>query len=70
MRAKQLLALLLIFVSALTYAQQPATRLITGIVYDLRTDPGETLDVKEKHPEIVNQLSQIADKYRKTIGIG
>jgi arylsulfatase len=44
--------------------------LITGIVYDLRTDPGETLDVKEKHPEIVNQLSQIADKYRKTIGIG
>jgi len=34
MRSKQLLALLLIFVSALTYAQQPATRLITGIVKD------------------------------------
>src|SRR5688500_9933319 len=34
MRSKKLLALLLIFVSALTYAQQPATRLITGIVKD------------------------------------
>lgn len=37
-------------------------------LYDLRTDPGETLDVKEKYPEIVKQLSEIADKYRKTIG--
>ena len=37
-------------------------------LYDLRTDPGETLDVKEKYPEIVKQLSEIADRYRKTIG--
>ncbi|HET7898491.1 MAG TPA: sulfatase-like hydrolase/transferase, partial [Flavisolibacter sp.] len=37
-------------------------------LYDLRTDPGETLDVKEKYPEIVKQLNEIADKYRKTIG--
>jgi len=37
-------------------------------LYDLRTDPAETLDIKEKHPEIVKQLSEIADKYRKTIG--
>ena len=37
-------------------------------LYDLRTDPGETLDVKEKFPEIVQQLTVIADKYRKEIG--
>jgi len=37
-------------------------------LYDLRTDPGETMDVKEKHPEIVQQLSTIADRYRKEIG--
>ncbi|MFT3846258.1 MAG: sulfatase [Lacibacter sp.] len=37
-------------------------------LYDLRTDPGETLDVKEKFPEIVKELTVIADKYRKEIG--
>ena len=37
-------------------------------LYNLRTDPGETLDVKEKFPEVVKQLSEIADKYRKEIG--
>ena len=37
-------------------------------LYNLRTDPGETLDVKEKFPDIVKQLSAIADKYRNEIG--
>jgi arylsulfatase len=37
-------------------------------LYNLRTDPGETLDVKEKFPEIVQQLMVIADKYRNEIG--
>ena len=37
-------------------------------LYDLRTDPGETLDVKEKHPDIVEQLKIIADKYRYELG--
>ncbi len=37
-------------------------------LYDLRTDPGETLDVKEKFPEVVKQLTEIADRYRKEIG--
>jgi arylsulfatase len=37
-------------------------------LYDLRTDPGETLDVKEYHPEIVQQLMIIADGYRKELG--
>ncbi len=37
-------------------------------LYNLRTDPGETLDVKEQHPEIVQQLNAIADKYRQELG--
>jgi hypothetical protein len=37
-------------------------------LYDLRSDPGETLDVKERYPEIVKQLSAIADRYREEIG--
>lgn len=37
-------------------------------LYDLRSDPGETLDVKEKFPEIVQQLTAIADRYRNEIG--
>jgi len=37
-------------------------------LYDLRTDPGETLDIKDQHPEIVKQLTGIAEKYRKEIG--
>jgi arylsulfatase len=37
-------------------------------LYDLRTDPGETLDVKEKYPEVVKQLTAIADRYRGEIG--
>jgi arylsulfatase A-like enzyme len=41
---------------------------VRSALYDLRTDPGETLDVKEKYPEIVQQLSQVADRYREEIG--
>lgn len=37
-------------------------------LYDLRTDPGETLDVKEKFPEVVRELTAIAEKYRREIG--
>jgi arylsulfatase len=37
-------------------------------LYDLRTDPGETVDVKEKHPEIVQELTSVADKYREELG--
>ncbi|MCU7548836.1 sulfatase [Chitinophagaceae bacterium LB-8] len=37
-------------------------------LYDLRTDPGETLDVKEKFPDIVTQLTEIADRYRNELG--
>ena len=37
-------------------------------LYDLRTDPGETYDLKDKYPEVVKQLSAIADRYRNEIG--
>lgn len=37
-------------------------------LYDLRTDPGETVDVQAQHPEVVEQLNAIADRYRKELG--
>ena len=37
-------------------------------LYDLRTDPGETLDIKPQHPQVVEQLNAIADRYRKELG--
>lgn len=37
-------------------------------LYDLRTDPGETLDVQSAHPDVVKELEIIADKYRKDLG--
>lgn len=37
-------------------------------LYDLRTDPGETLDVQSIHPDVVKRLEIIADKYRKDLG--
>ncbi|ANE51407.1 sulfatase [Flavisolibacter tropicus] len=47
---------------------QYATDSVRLALYDLRTDPGETLDVKEKYPEVVKQLTAIAEKYRSEIG--
>lgn len=37
-------------------------------LYDLSTDPGETMDVQEQHPDVVKQLETLADKYRNDIG--
>jgi len=37
-------------------------------LYDLRTDPGETHDVKAFYPEVVKELDEIANKYRQTLG--
>jgi arylsulfatase A-like enzyme len=39
-------------------------------LFDLRTDPGETLDVQEKFPEKVAELTAIADRYRQMLGDG
>ena len=37
-------------------------------LYDLRKDPGETLDVKAQHQDIVERLTRIADTYREELG--
>lgn len=37
-------------------------------LYDLSTDPGETIDVQEQHPDVVKQLEVLADKYRQDMG--
>lgn len=37
-------------------------------LYDLRTDPGETIDVQAQHPDIVKELELLADKYRSDLG--
>jgi arylsulfatase A-like enzyme len=39
-------------------------------LYNLLNDPGEDRDVKDQYPDIVKQLTAIADKYRKEIGDG
>ena len=41
----------------------------TGLcLYDLRTDPGETVNLINDNPEIVEMLKTVADKYRATLG--
>ena len=37
-------------------------------LYDLRTDPGETLDVQGQHQDVVAQLNALAEQYRKELG--
>ncbi|WP_133996474.1 sulfatase family protein [Dinghuibacter silviterrae] len=37
-------------------------------LYDLSTDPGETLDVQSEHPDIVRELQALVDKYRADLG--
>lgn len=39
-----------------------------GALYDLRRDPGERYDVSESNPDIVAQLTQIAEKARHDLG--
>ena len=41
----------------------------TGMaLYNLRTDPGETVDLLHSYPEVVKELESVADKYRNTLG--
>ena len=37
-------------------------------LYDLRADPGETIDVKAAHPDVVEALQAVADRYRRDLG--
>jgi arylsulfatase A-like enzyme len=47
-----------------------ATATVPLALYNLSTDPGEEIDLKEKHADIVQQLSSLADKYRRMLGDG
>lgn len=37
-------------------------------LFDLSVDPGETIDVKTQHPDVVKQLEILADQYREDLG--
>ncbi|MCO6457354.1 MAG: sulfatase [Pirellulaceae bacterium] len=37
-------------------------------LFDLRQDPGETTDVKDRHPDIVRRIEQLADRMRDDLG--
>jgi arylsulfatase A len=37
-------------------------------LYDLEEDPGETIDVSDRHPEVVGRLSGYVEKARAEIG--
>ncbi len=37
-------------------------------LFDLRTDPGETLDVQNQFPDVVRELTALADQYRRELG--
>lgn len=37
-------------------------------LYDLSSDPGETLDVQSHFPAVVKELEALADQYRQTLG--
>jgi arylsulfatase len=37
-------------------------------LYDLSADPGETIDVKADHADVVTLLEKVADKYRDDLG--
>ena len=38
------------------------------VLYNLRTDPGESQDVAEENPEVVGQLQRLAEEMRKELG--
>jgi len=37
-------------------------------LYDLQTDPRETTDIKDEHPQVVARLLEIAERYRRELG--
>ncbi len=37
-------------------------------LYNLRTDPSETINVADKYPEIVSQIREIAEEEKNALG--
>jgi arylsulfatase A len=37
-------------------------------LYDLETDPGESVDLKDKHPEVVKRIEALAESMRQDLG--
>jgi len=37
-------------------------------LYDLRSDPGETTDIADKHPEIVDKILKLAEQQKSLLG--
>ncbi|MCW3467975.1 sulfatase family protein [Chitinophaga nivalis] len=46
---------------------QPVVPVVQAL-YDMRRDPGETLDVQQQFPDVVKELLAVAEKYRKDLG--
>jgi arylsulfatase len=41
----------------------------TGLaLFNLRTDPGETVNLTTSYPDVVKDLELVAEKYRHTLG--
>jgi arylsulfatase A len=52
----------------LVFPGRPAPFPNKTMLYNVRTDPGETKDLAEAHPEIVAELQKVADEARKDLG--
>lgn len=50
------------------YPSPYASMQVELALYDLSRDPGETIDVKDKHPDVVQRLQALADNYRRDLG--
>ena len=45
-------------------------RTVIAELFDLRADIGETTDVADEHPEVVEQLQAAAERFRAELGDG
>lgn len=50
------------------YPSQYAEMQVSLALYNLSTDPGETIDVQSTYPAIVKQMQALADSARRTLG--
>ncbi len=51
------------------YLQTSAEDGVNYELYDLEKDPAETVDLSQKHPGLVDQLSKVAEKWQSDCGI-